>query len=103
MSPALNLHLLNNRVPLVGSHHLPNFEGKKPKATTKMTAGGTNNIMHDVATGQRATFLLTWKFLSLPQEISILDERKILLFVLFNYFTQTDRTKHYYLLSEHWL
>ena len=37
VSPPLNLHSQNDKVPLVRPNHLPKFWGKKPKATTKVT------------------------------------------------------------------
>ena len=49
VSPPLNLHSENDKVPFVGPWHLPKFWGKKPKATTKVTITSQSiaQIRHD--------------------------------------------------------
>ena len=38
------LHSFESKAPFVGPCHLPNFRGKKPKATTKVTLRATKYI-----------------------------------------------------------
>ena len=44
VSPPLNLHSYNDKVPFIGPHYLPKFWGKKPIAPTKETL--TNQQWH---------------------------------------------------------
>ena len=52
VSPSLNLHSQNERVPFIGHYYLPKFWLKKPKATTKVTLKATNDpVLFDTSFG----------------------------------------------------
>ena len=52
LSVPLKLHSLNDKVPFVGSHHLPKFWGQNQNVTTRVTlqepAINTNGIKADL-------------------------------------------------------